>query len=130
MQDAVPAMGDRVLLLGWPEDAEIVRKSQVPGMRLNQANYETVEEIPVLEPQPDFLHVNGATISDDQIEALYQERAWDPPMVSVVGRMGSRFQTYAKVRGPWSLIGAWIAAILVLAFLFLILKSFILGLFD
>lgn len=125
----VPKMGDRVLLLGWPDDAEIVQKSQIPGVRLNQAAYETIEQIPVLEPEPDFLHVNGQTITDDQLEALYAERAWDPSMVTVVGRYNSRFQTYAKVRGPWTLAVAWLVALAVLAILFFMLKSFVLGFF-
>ncbi len=124
----LPKMGDRVLLLGWAPDSEMVRMNQVEGMRLNQGVYETVDQIPVLEPEPDFLHVNGLTITDEQLEALYAERAWDPAMVTVVGRP-SRFQAYAKVRGPWSMVGAWVAAIVVLVSLILILKSFVLGLF-
>lgn len=124
----VPKMGDRVLILGWPDDSDMVRLNQVEGMRLNQGIYEMVAQIPVLEPEPDFLHVNGFTTTDEQIEALYVERAWDPAMVTVVGRP-SRFQAYAKVRGPWSLVGAWVAAIVVLVSLFFILKSLILSFF-
>lgn len=124
----LPKMGDRVLILGWPDDSDMVRINQVEGMRLNQGVYESVDQIPVLEPEPDFLHVNGLTITDEQIEALYAKRAWDPAMVMVVGRP-SRFQAYAKVRGPWSMVGAWVAAIAVLASLFFILKSLVLGLF-
>lgn len=120
---------DRVLLLGWSEDSEMVQKNRVPGVRLNQGVYETIDQIPVLEPEPNFLHVNGQAITDDELEALFAQRAWDPAMVTVVGRYDSRFQTYAKVRGRWTLAAAWLVAIVVLVCLFYILKGVVLSIF-
>lgn len=126
----VPKMKDRVLFIGWGRDSEMFLKNQVPGLPPNQAFYATIGDIPWNEPEPDFLHINGEIVADDEIEALYIARAWDPAMVTVVGRLNSRFQTYAKVRGPWALLGSWCVAIAVLAALFFLLKSAVLGLFH
>lgn len=88
---------------------------------MNLASYETPGEIPIDEPSPDFLRVNGERIDDHAIRRILEERGWKPTFLRVVGRWNSPFQTFANVRSPWVIPGLIGLVPLVLGFLFFML---------